>query len=71
MLSAEEIKAIYNRWTAVYDASLWSFYLLGFKVRDRVEIWITYRKSWTKGPFIRFDLSYSMINAKNSSFFSD
>ncbi|MCW9706261.1 hypothetical protein [Fodinibius salsisoli] len=33
MLSAEEIKAIYNRWAAVYDASLWGFSLLGFRVR--------------------------------------
>ncbi|SMO82601.1 hypothetical protein SAMN06265218_11614 [Fodinibius sediminis] len=47
MLSTEEIKTIYNRWTVVYDASLWSFYLLEFKVRDRVQIWITYKKSWT------------------------
>jgi hypothetical protein len=45
MLSTEEIKTIYNRWTVVYDASLWSFSLLEFKVRDRVQIWITYKKS--------------------------
>lgn len=32
MLSTEEIEAIYNRWAAVYDTSLWGSYLLGFRV---------------------------------------
>lgn len=33
ILSTEEIKTIYNKWAAIYDASLWSFYLFGFRVR--------------------------------------